>query len=143
MKLILTRTDRRDDGIFSELTHEDGELVAYALEHSYFSGAMFEPKIPLGDYKCKRGTHQLHGMDHTFETFEVMGVKDHSGILFHWGNYNKDSAGCILLGTDIVKSDPWMVTESRKAFNKFMLLLDGEDSFDLAVNASTEGMKYE
>lgn len=130
MNFTLTRTDFRPDGIFSILVQLDtGTRFSVTLEHSYEN----LPKLPDGSYTCVRGKHRLHGMTEDFETFEVTGVEGHSGILFHWGNYNKDSDGCILLGQSISKDTDWMVTHSRDTFAKFMDMLQGTDEFTLIV----------
>jgi hypothetical protein len=66
----------------------------------------------------------------------VTGVAGHTGLLFHWGNWNRDSDGCILTGeafADSAKGE--MVTNSRASFARFMALQDGFDSFQLEVKA--------
>lgn len=120
----------RDDGIFSELRDETGKVIAHTLEHSYDK----KPKVELGAYKCVRGPHRLHGMVSDFETFEITGVQGHTGVLFHWGNWNDDSNGCVLLGEGIAASQKGqMVTNSRKTFQEFMDMLEGQNSFTLMV----------
>jgi hypothetical protein len=128
MNLILKRTQYRAEGIFSELMDDRGELIAVTLEHSYSN----TPKIPPGVYRCLRSLHRLHGMTQDFETFEVTGVEGHRGLLFHWGNFNRDSDGCILLGDRQVED---MVTHSRDSFQMFMQLQAGLGSFLLTVVA--------
>ncbi len=122
--MILTRTRFSDDGIFGELTTDAGEHVAFTLEHSYAD----KPKLPNGEYICVRGQHVLHSGP--VETFEITGVPGHAGILFHKGNTQDDSEGCCLLGTSIVGNN---LTESKKAFDHFLSLLDGQYSFQLTV----------
>ena len=127
----LTRKRFRDDGIFSELRDKDNNLVANTLEHSYNK----KPKIPNGVWKCVRGPHRLHGMTKDFITFEITGISGHTNLLFHWGNYNKDSEGCVLVGENVAKAgDIEMVTNSKVTFAKFMASLEGVDEFDLLVN---------
>jgi Family of unknown function (DUF5675) len=121
----LQRTRYTADGIFGWLLDSSGNGTAHTLEHSYD----LKPKLPAGTYKCVRGKHQLHG-GIPFETFEVTGVAGHSGILFHVGNYNKDSDGCILLGAGTL---PGMITNSRLAFALFMDSLRGINEFTLEV----------
>lgn len=126
----LTRKEFRSDGIFSELTNQDGKIVAHTLEHSYAN----LPKVPNGIFKCVRGPHRLHNMTQDFITFEIMGVVGHDNILFHWGNYNKDSEGCVLVGESVVESQKIkMVTNSKATFAKFMASLEGFDEFVLTV----------
>lgn len=128
--LRLTRTQSLDSGIFSILEDENNVILAHTLEHN-FNGI---PKVYNGTFICKRGTHKLsHGSP--FETFEITGVKGHSGILFHKGNFNKDSDGCVLLGDGLAQSkDGQMVTNSKATFDRFLLLLTGVDSFSLIVS---------
>lgn len=129
--MILQRLEFSDMGIFGSLRSLENEPeIAKTLEHSYFiPGGGFIAKLPFGTYRCVRGMHQLSG-GFPFETFEITGVPGHSGILFHRGNFNRDSEGCILLGTDIENS---ALTHSADAFLKFMSGLDGVISFDLEV----------
>lgn len=136
MNLRLQRLQARADGIFSDLFDDQGELLAQTLEHAYEQeNASWQAKIPCGTYTCRRGLHRLHGMAEPFETFEVLGVPGCAGILFHWGNFDRDSEGCILLGNHIARAEDGsqMVTDSRKAFGKFMVLQGGIDEFTLTV----------
>lgn len=145
MKLSLSRVYYYEDGVFSNLHAEDSTLVCVTLEHAYPNGDptfpyAWAPKVPPGTYRCARGTHQLlHG--DPFETFEVTGVAGHSGILFHRGNWNEDSEGCLLVG-DYLSSAPNpkeggkvcdLVTNTPAAFARFMRLMEGVDYFDLEV----------
>lgn len=127
MDLVLTRKRFCSDGIFSVLTGEN-EFQLSTLEHS-FEG---KPALPYGLYRCQRGKHKLAKMIFSFETFEVMNVPGHTGILFHVGNYNHDSEGCILLGLNAMDC---AVTNSREAFKSFMKAQDGLDEFQLTVVA--------
>lgn len=126
MNLTLKRNKFSKTGIFGQIEDESGGHICVTLEHSYNCA----PKIPPGTYKCVRGTHQLAGASHPFETFEITGVVGHSGLLFHAGNYNVDSSGCVLVGETVVSD---MITSSRRTFERFMDLQEGEDSFTLTV----------
>lgn len=140
MNLTLTRTDKKEDGIFGVLTDEQGKQIAVSLEHAYDSGngdGSYEPKLQSGVYKCVRGEHRLHSQLMPFTTFEITGVVGHTGILFHIGNYNEDSNGCVLLGRRILPSplpsSDNMITSSRNTFNAFMDLQKGVNEFTLTV----------
>ena len=135
MNLILTRNYARGDGIFSTLTDSLGNEIAKTLEHSYSDGnGGFEPKIPPGQYNCVRGMHRLEKMTHDFETFEITGVDGHSNLLFHVGNFNKDSTGCVLVGGSLESDDsPCWVCHSRDAFYHFMKLQTVCNQFILTV----------
>ena len=138
MKLVLRRRNYRLDGVFGELTDDLGNHICFTLERSYADLDAKEglsPKVPPGNYKCVKGMHRLPSMTQDFETFEVMGVPGRWGILFHVGNYNEDSDGCILLGEGLGNrlKNGVMLTNSKKAFTKFMTLLKDVDTFELLV----------
>lgn len=133
MNLILKRTDSNENGVFGQLTDSQGTFLLCTLEHAYDSelgNGTYAAKVPTGTYQCVRGKHKLANMTDVFITFEVQNVPGHTGILFHAGNFDKDSEGCILLG---LQRNGDMVTESRMAFHKFLDLQDGIDSFILTV----------
>lgn len=139
MDLRIKRTGYHADGILGQLLGPDGAILFYTLEHSYLEDDHYAPKLAGGRYLCVLGAHRLHGMTEDFQAYEVMGVPEFqgepvSGILFHWGNYNRDSEGCILLGmseAEIGGVD--MVTSSRNAWAKFMSMQTGCESFILTV----------
>lgn len=126
MNLTLHRRNKTEAGIFGDIWAEDGSFICVTLEHSYD----FQPKLPQGIYTCKRGLHRLAHMKEPFETFEILDVPGHSDILFHVGNYNRDSDGCVLIGIEFGDK---MITESRVAFQEFMDLQKGIDTFTLTV----------
>lgn len=131
MNLVLKRNQYSKDGIFSTLFDEIGNVIAVALEHAYDLGSdNWLPKIPPGVYNCQRGFHRLASMKQEFTTYEIMGVRGHSNLLFHCGNFDKDSEGCILLGESRMGL---MIVQSRVAFERFMNLQNGINSFTLTV----------
>jgi Family of unknown function (DUF5675) len=120
--MTLTRISKGSDGIFGELRSDDGLFSCVSLEHAYaLIPGIYNPKIPVGTYPCILGPHRLLGMNKSFDTFAVCGVPGHSGILFHSGNTNDDSTGCILLGKEIAGNAPHrLITESKETFELFM-----------------------
>jgi hypothetical protein len=94
--LRLIRLIYSKDGIFSELYDSGGVKLFETLEHSYMTGKLgvWRPKIPIGVFVCVRGVHQL-AHSAPFETFEITGINGHVGLLFHSGNFNQDSEGCV------------------------------------------------
>jgi hypothetical protein len=139
MNLKLTRFLSGSTGIFGKLLDDRGNPLMVTLEHAYprvapddrhadGQAVVYDPKVPAGTYLCKRGHHQLHSGP--IETFEVTGVPGHQGILFHCGNMQDASEGCVLLG---MQRDAGMITHSRDAFTKFLGLQEGVDEFTLTV----------
>jgi len=140
MDLTLKREENRADGIFSTCTDTNGNTVAHCLEHAYDDGnGGWMPKLANGTYTCKRSMHQLAGMTSQFETFQVMDVPDFQGnpvtnILFHSGNWQKDSSGCCLVGAGIAQSPQGqMITNSKITWQALMDLQTGLDTFQLTV----------
>ncbi len=136
MKLRLVRQDHECDGIFGTLYDDSQGSIAVTLEHAYdaqLGNGSYVPKLPNGTYTCKRGTHRLHNLV-PFETFEVENVPGHTNILFHAGNFNADSDGCILVGFAVAKTpNGLMITDSKITFKNLLSKLEGLDSFTLIV----------
>ncbi len=134
MNLSLVRKRNDESGIYSELVNGAGDLIAYTIEHAYSDSGIWAPKVPVGSYICNRGKHLLDNGKpafETFETFEIMGVPGHTGILFHKGNTEDNSHGCVLLGSVLNGNT---LLNSAKAFELFMVLMDGINSFALKVS---------
>lgn len=132
MNFTLTRNAYLGEGIFGEWKDDDTGLHTFAnIEHSFNCVA----KLASGVYTMKRGLHELHGLALKFETFMVLNPPDFdgkpvSGILIHWGNYNRDSEGCSCIG---LRRDGVMVLGSKLAFAAFMTLQKGLDTWQLTV----------
>lgn len=126
-KLILNRELYREDGIFGDLIAESGDLSLLTLEHSY--GLL--PKIPKGDYVCRRTVWHKKGIP----TFEITGVPNATRILFHTGNREQDSEGCVLLGLSRFEGNDgaMVVAESKAAHKRFMEHFEGVDEFPLTI----------
>ncbi len=130
MKANLVRFDAKESGIYGVLNIND-IYFCHTLEHSYG----IKPKVPTGNYTCVRGLHFLHSGP--IETFELLGVPGHSGILIHPGNDESSSAGCILVGR------PWkdILLDSRHTFNNFMLTMKDVEIFTLSIENEKLGDK--
>jgi hypothetical protein len=129
VNLTLERLYVGQYGAFGELLDGFGRTICFTLEHAYQDGADWSAKVPAGAYLCQRGEHQLTSGE-VFETFEIMNVPGHSGILFHCGNVEDDSAGCVLVGQGISN---FALVNSRIAFDAFLQATAGVDSFQLTV----------
>ena len=122
----LARVAVREEGAFGVLL-QDGLPFAVTLERT-FEG--LRVKIPAGRYVCRSSYFHRGGYD----TYEVTGVRGHSRLLFHAGNTEDDSEGCILVGRRFGElSGRPAVLESRLGFDEFMRRAAGRPSFDLEV----------
>lgn len=130
---ILKRTACDENGVFGEL-HSPNGFFCYTLEHAYLKEKEYAPKVDEGVYVCKRGLHRLKVTEPMRSMFEVTGVQGHWGILLHSGNYNDDSNGCILVGSEVVwAGGEKMVARSRITYQAFMKKLDGKSEFKLTI----------
>lgn len=137
MNLILKRDLFRDDGIFGQLLDDRNERICYTLEHAYDAkqgNGSYSPKMLPGVYECNRGLHHIGHNLTPITTFEIEEGPEHDNILFHYGNYNKDSEGCVLLGEAIIHSGKeMMLTNSKLIFARFMHFQKDVDKFTLVV----------
>lgn len=132
--ITLARTSKGKDGIFGELLNDFWGVMAITLEHAYPDAFSYMPIAPVGIFTCVRGYHQLVGMKEPFETFEITGIKGHRNILFHAGNWNIDSSGCVLLGQTLSHDGKGrMITNSKETFENFMERLIGVEHFELTI----------
>jgi hypothetical protein len=131
MNLKLVRNSFGLYGVFGTLFDEFANFSVVTLEHAYRQpDNTWRPKVPAGVYVCKRGMHRLETNPVLFEAFEVTNVPGHTNILLHRGNYNNDSAGCILVG---MRGDHYCILDSREAFEGLMKLQAGLDNFQLTI----------
>ena len=99
----------------------DGALGVLLLDSKIFCFTLQPDKddskyhIPAGEYLCKR----FHGVKWT-DTFEIV-VPGHTAVLFHAGNTEVDTMGCVLLGSSVGKlKGQRAVQNSGKTFEEFM-----------------------
>lgn len=115
-----------EEGAFGVLLDAFGEFVCFTLERTYDN---LEVKILPGVYDCQATRFHRGGYD----TFEVM-VSGHSRILFHRGNVETDSDGCILTGAALgVLNGARAVLKSRAGFANFVRVTAGVKGFKLSV----------
>ncbi len=136
----LERILRNDDGTFGRLIFDGLPRVLHTLEEEWLDNEVGESSIPAGTYICRRTIYYRYG----YETFEVTDVPSRSHILFHPGNTEEDTQGCILVG---LASGPLLVfdeetgIERRKlavfrslpAFRLLMHSLKDIDDFELEI----------
>lgn len=134
LKRISSRTDTPTFGV---LLYE-GMPFCVTLERPWLSNRRGESCIPLGDYRvvrCRNSPdYDFQDSPRFGDTFQVMNVQGRSKILFHKGNINDDTHGCIIVGEkyEPLHGEP-AVLASGPAFAEFMRLLAGESAFDLSI----------
>ena len=96
---------------------DQGVPFALSLEPPDKNNQPFISCIPAGVYTCKNIMSSRFGA-----TYEVTDVPGRSSILFHKGNFTKDTAGCVLVGEqfEVVGASESAVLSSGKGFGEFM-----------------------
>ena len=126
--MILKRIALTKYGTFGVLLYS-GIPFAVTLEREWNGNQRNISCIPAGIYTCKRITSPTFG-----ETFEVTDVPGRSHILFHKGNLQDDSHGCILVGEQYgdLRGNPGVLA-SRKGFSEFLKKLTDTELFQLNI----------
>jgi len=114
---------------------DQGALGALVLGGQYFCSFLMpdagDPdrfQISAGKYKCRR----YHGTKWK-DTFEIV-VEGHTALLFHSGNVEAHSMGCVLLGQYPGKlKGQRAVLNSGVTFKEFMRRLENVKEFDLYI----------
>ena len=130
MKLFtLKRISLILDGTFGVLL--DGNIpFALTCEREWLDNKPEISCIPTGIYFCKRVNSPRFG-----DTFEVMNVPGRTSILFHSGNTEDDSKGCILVGEEFGSvNGKTAVLSSKRGFAEFLERLKGQNEFNLRIS---------
>ena len=108
--------------------YEGKDLICYTIERPWLKNARNVSCIPAGEYDVEMVNSPKFG-----HTYEVKDVPGRTHILFHKGNYVRDSFGCILpvSGVGIISLGIGGLL-SAQAFTKLMNTLKG-DSFKLTI----------
>lgn len=132
-ELTLVRDKFLKSGIFGILSDLKNIMHLQTLEHAYFNteNGNYEPKIPVGRYKCV-----LYNSPHFgYYVFVLVGVPNHEYCEIHKGNWNADSDGCILIGKQLghMNDGGLMLMQSKEAFDEFMTVQKPLAEFWLTV----------
>lgn len=111
-----------------------GVPFAVTLERTYEEPGEPVVKIPPGTWLCTQ-TIFHHGQPKPYATFEVH-IFGHSRLLFHKGNIERHSDGCILVAESFALLPPNAtpgVSQSAAGFIEFMERCGDRQSFELVV----------
>ncbi|MDP2815297.1 MAG: DUF5675 family protein [Rectinemataceae bacterium] len=132
--MILLRIAQNEHATFGVLK-EQGFPFALTLELPWRDNTAEYSCIPSGFYVCKRIQSPKFG-----NTFEIVNVAGRSNILFHKGNKDEDTKGCILVGEEFSVIDgERAISSSARGFAEFMELNKDKNEFDLFVLTQTGG----
>jgi len=91
MDALLTRLTTIGESIIGRL--DVGGNLYWTLED-------IKEYIPSGSYKCIPHGWQAEPV-HILRVWEITNVPERTGILFHAGNTDKDTLGCVLVGNGV------------------------------------------
>ena len=124
-----------DFGTYGTLILPDGTHLA-TVERPWLNNSARISCIPIGKYDCRPRRYNRGGYD----AVEVRGVEGRTHILFHVGNYVRNSNGCILVNSHhSAIGGEWCGAGSKKAFKLFMDSVD-KKPFKLEINNLTGGI---
>ena len=131
MKASIVRLEQSEQGTLGVLLF-DGIIFCFTLQPD--SNDLSKFHIPAGKYICKR----FHGTKWP-NTFEIVrsgtdGVDGHKYLLFHAGNVEADSEGCIILGSSVFKLKGFRaIANSGLTFKIFLDYTKNVNDFPLTI----------
>jgi len=117
MELKLIRETKTDDSTIGKLFIND-VFHCFTLEDKEREVKIQNvTAIPKGRYEV------IINFSNRFQQLmpQLLNVPNFAGVRIHWGNYSKDTEGCILLGTSKGVN---MIGNSRTAYAKFMSIVN-------------------
>lgn len=126
--LTLKRVATNEDGTFGVLIDE---LVPFALtlELPWKNNEQNVSCIPSGLYICSKIVSPKFGV-----TYTITEVPDRTNILFHKGNIDVDTQGCVIVGEQFeYLKYKVAVLNSKKGFDEFMSRTGSRPQFALLI----------
>lgn len=125
-QVTLTREIISNKAVLGKMKLND-EIICYTLENPWLYNEPFVSCIPAGKYIAKK----YHSKKYP-NVWEIQAVKDRSKILIHAGNLEKDTSGCILVGSSWgFLSDQLAVVSSKVTLINLREILD--DEFEIEI----------
>ena len=126
MSLHLKTVAVRPDGCYSVLLW-DGKPFAVSVERTFENNRVV---IGNGTFKCLKSYYHKGN----YSTFEII-VPGHTRVLFHKGNLETDSEGCVIVGESFgVLTGKTAILNSRGGFEELMALTDELVEFNMEVS---------
>lgn len=134
IEVTLVRSAYRIDGTFGNV-YVDKFPVCLSLERPWKDNQRGISCIPTGHRICSRVNSHKFG-----NTFEVVNVPGRSDILWHGGNIDDDSHGCIIVGTGFIRwtDGSLAVRDSNAALSRFLAYFVNTNEFSLEITNSAK-----
>lgn len=137
MKIVIKRIAYTDEGAFGVMML-DGMPFALTLERPWRDNRRGESCIPAANYeavRCRESAEYNYQDSPMFgDTFVVENVPGRKKILFHKGNLDDDTHGCILVGEQFGKLGTERgILASKAGFKEFLTITREIGRFDLSI----------
>lgn len=130
MRVELIRLDENEHGTFGVLLI-DSYAFCVTLEPEDKDNKQNISSIPEGMYICKRIISPRYG-----ETFEITNVPNRTHVLFHAGNVEEHTKGCVLLARKFgVLGEKRAILNSGNTFEQFMQKTKDINEFVLYIDS--------
>lgn len=126
-KILLKRVKSTDQCTLGEI-YVDGQLICRCLELPWRNNEPRSSCIPPGRYPVV--FRLTTSSKYKYRHLHVQDVPGRQWILFHKGNFPKDTLGCILPGMSHAGNS---VKDSGIAFDKLMATLSGATRMTLTI----------
>ena len=121
----MPRLEMSDQGALGVLMFNE---ICFCCTLEPDAGDLTKFYIPQGVYTCKR----FHGTKWP-NTFEIL-AKGHTDVLFHAGNTEADTKGCVVLGASFGKlKGQRAVLNSGATFQEFLRITADYNTFPLLI----------
>jgi hypothetical protein len=124
--LVLQRDDQNAQRTLGTLSDESG-VLAQTLELPWLDNKPGLSCIPAGTYFANLLYSPVHGR----KVYWLTGVKGRVDVEIHWGNFARNTKGCILLGT---AREANAIDNSVAAFEAFMTHMAGAPKIAIQIN---------
>tara|TARA_R100000654_G_scaffold17445_2_gene36488 strand:+ start:1717 stop:2151 length:435 start_codon:yes stop_codon:yes gene_type:complete len=126
--LLIIRDQFTDKSTIGKL-YVNGDFYGHTLELSWQDNKKNVSCIPKGVYDVSK-RHPNKSASYKYEHLLIENVPNRNYILFHIGNYPKDTNGCILLGNTRALN---FVGDSKSAFYNLMYDLQLYNELELVI----------
>ena len=128
------------DAMYGIMLDEMKSPIAVTLEKPWKQNAPFISCISTGEYTCKRYSSEKYK-----NVWQICDVNGRDLVLIHWGNFLKDTQGCILVGEkfkDLNNDGIMDIADSRifpnEGFLELMEMTKELTEFKLIIEQSHE-----
>lgn len=128
MKIKLTRA-------FSDRKVTMGILQIEGIEHKPIYTLENPDRITLHDCRIPAGTYKCEPYSGTKykNVYILKNVPGRTAILIHWGNTEKDTLGCILVGMEAGHLGEYAAVKHSRVGFDYLRSLIGDNDFELEI----------